>query len=169
MYDAWGLCMMRSESSNYKLGRLDKDCLFWNLCWDRPTNRPTNQPTDQPRYRLQDGSWPNHKNPHMSHLWTCPNTQFTSLDLPLLSLVLDPLTPLLIHFLHFILLPFFQVCFSQFIPIPLLNVQLCPPLLFFLSLVAFSDLKLITDVLLPSLIISTSFPCWYWTVFVPSI
>ena len=44
---------MRSESSNYKLGHLDKDCLFWNLCW--------NQPTNQPRYRLHDGSWPNHK------------------------------------------------------------------------------------------------------------
>ena len=28
----------------------------------RQTDRPTNQPTDQPRYRLQDGSWPNHKN-----------------------------------------------------------------------------------------------------------
>ena len=32
---------MRSESSNYKLGRLDKDCLFWNLCWNRPTNPDT--------------------------------------------------------------------------------------------------------------------------------
>ena len=29
-------------------------CLFWNLCWDQPTNPP--------RYRLQEGSWPNHKN-----------------------------------------------------------------------------------------------------------
>ena len=28
---------MRSESSKYKLGRLDKDYLFWNLCWHRPT------------------------------------------------------------------------------------------------------------------------------------
>ena len=45
--------MMRSESSNYEFGRLDKDCLFWNLCWDWPTDRP--------RYRLQDGSSPNHK------------------------------------------------------------------------------------------------------------
>ena len=28
-------------------------CLFWNLCWNRPTN--------QPRYRIQEGLWPNHK------------------------------------------------------------------------------------------------------------
>ena len=51
-HDAWWLYMMRRESHNYKLGHLD--CLFWNLCWDRPP--------DQPRYRLQDGSLPNHKN-----------------------------------------------------------------------------------------------------------
>ena len=41
MYDAWGLCMMRSESSNYKLGRLEKDCLFWNLCWKPKTDPDT--------------------------------------------------------------------------------------------------------------------------------
>ena len=45
MHDAWRLCMMRSESSNYKIGRLNKDCLFWNVCWDRQTH--------QPRYQLQ--------------------------------------------------------------------------------------------------------------------
>ena len=41
IYDAWGWC-------NYKLGCLYKYCLFWNLCWDRPTDRP--------RYWAQDGS-----------------------------------------------------------------------------------------------------------------
>ena len=49
MHDAW--CMMRCESSNYKLGCLNKDSLFWNLCWDRQTDRRT----DRPRYWLQDG------------------------------------------------------------------------------------------------------------------
>ena len=42
--------MMRSESSNNKLGRLDKVACF-EICVE----------TDQPRYRVQDGSWPNHK------------------------------------------------------------------------------------------------------------
>ena len=42
--------MMRSESSNYKLGRLDKVACF-EMCVE----------TNQPRYRVQDGSWPNHK------------------------------------------------------------------------------------------------------------
>ena len=56
--DAW--CMtMRSESSNHKLGCLDKDCLFWNLCWDRQTSRP---PQISSGYDpLQDSSWANHK------------------------------------------------------------------------------------------------------------
>ena len=66
MYDAWFMmhdawCMMhivscimhhawhhnnpfcRSESSYYKLGRLDNDCLFWNLCWDQPTQIQTSR------------------------------------------------------------------------------------------------------------------------------
>ena len=43
--------MMRSESSNYKLGRLDKVLVLkFVLTW-----------TNRPRYRVQDGSWPNHK------------------------------------------------------------------------------------------------------------
>ena len=67
MPDAWWWCMMRSKSSNYKLGRLDKDFLFWNLCWD--------QPTDRPRYRLQDGSWPNHNNQGNGR---CQNSQHKS-------------------------------------------------------------------------------------------
>ena len=44
--------MMRSESSNYKLGRLDK-VIVLKFVLTR---------TNQPRYRVQDGSWPNHKN-----------------------------------------------------------------------------------------------------------
>ena len=44
--------MMRSESSNYKLGRLDK-VLVLKFVLTR---------TNRPRYRVQDGSWPNHKN-----------------------------------------------------------------------------------------------------------
>ena len=43
--------MMKSESSNYKLGRLDKvHGLKFVLTR-----------MDQPRYRVQDGLWPNHK------------------------------------------------------------------------------------------------------------
>ena len=44
--------MMRSESSNYKLERLDKVLVSKFVLTDM----------DRPRYRVQDGSWPNHKN-----------------------------------------------------------------------------------------------------------
>ena len=43
---------MRSESSNYKLGRLDKVLVLKFLLTQ----------TDRPRYPVQDGSWLNHKN-----------------------------------------------------------------------------------------------------------
>ena len=56
MHDAWRWCMMRSESSNYKLGRLDKVLVLKFVLTQ------TDRQTDQPRYRVQDGLWPNHKN-----------------------------------------------------------------------------------------------------------
>ena len=59
--------MMRSESSNYKLGRLDK-VLVWKFVL---------KPISQPRYRVQDGSWPNHKNPMISSV-LCPSKPKTN-------------------------------------------------------------------------------------------
>ena len=43
MDDAWRWYMMRSESSNYMLGRLDKELVL--------------KPAYRPRYQVQDGSW----------------------------------------------------------------------------------------------------------------
>ena len=51
--------MMRSESSNYKLGRLDKVLVLKFVLTQ--AHRQTDRQTDRPRYRVQDGSWPNHK------------------------------------------------------------------------------------------------------------
>ena len=64
-FGKWWWCMMRNESCNYKLGHLDKNCLFWHLCWNQPTNPPTNQL----RYWLQDQNLPLSKWPMFkSHL-----------------------------------------------------------------------------------------------------
>ena len=62
----WLYSCLVSESSNYKLGRLDKVLVLQFAL----------TATSQPRYRFQDGSWPNHKkhNINQSLQETSPKT-----------------------------------------------------------------------------------------------